>query len=54
MWKRPDGSIIPAYALKKSVAHAPWKGALPPDATIADAFADAATGALINEMTLPE
>lgn len=38
MWKKPDGSILPAYALKKSVTHKPWPGALPPDETITDAF----------------
>jgi hypothetical protein len=38
MWKKPDGTILPAYALKKSVTHKPWPGALPPDETITDAF----------------
>lgn len=40
MWKKPDGTITPAYALKKSVTHKPWPGALPPDETIAQAFAE--------------
>jgi len=38
MWKKPDGTILAAYALKKSVTHKPWPGALPPDQTITDAF----------------
>jgi len=38
MWKKPDGSILPAYALKKSVTHKPWPGALPPDELITGAF----------------
>lgn len=51
MWKKPDGTIIPAYALKKSVTHKPWTGALPPDATIAKEFAEAALDAIENELS---
>lgn len=51
MWKKPDGRIIPAYALKKSVTHKPWVGALPPDATISNAFAEAALDAIENELS---
>lgn len=41
MWKKPDGTIVPAYALKKSVTHKPWPGALPPDETIIEPFVEA-------------
>jgi len=41
MWKKPDGSILPAYALKKSVTHKPWPGALPPDETMIEPFVEA-------------
>lgn len=51
IWKKSDGTITPAYALKKSVTHAPWKGALPPDATISDAFGSAALDAIGNELS---
>jgi len=41
MWKKPDGSILPAYSLKKSVTHKPWPGALPPDEILIEPFVEA-------------
>lgn len=53
MWKKPDGSITPAYALKKSVTHKPWPGALPPDEDYINPFIAAATDVILEEMTKP-
>lgn len=41
-----DGTISPIYALKKSVTHAPWPGALPPEQSYVDPFLDAALESL--------
>jgi len=51
MWKKPDGSITPAYALKKSVTHPPWPGALPPTDDYALPFMDAAADVIVEEIT---
>lgn len=53
MWKKPDGSITPAYALKKSVTHKPWPGALPPDEDYINPFIAAAVDVILEEMTKP-
>jgi len=45
----PDGKIKPIFVLKKSVTHAPWKGALPPENTYVDAFAAGVLDSLIAE-----
>lgn len=37
-----------AYALKKSVTHRPWPGALPPEATYLDAFLNEALDSLVE------
>lgn len=53
MWKKQDGSAVPAYALKKSVTHAPWPGALPPVDDYVNPFIDAAIDVILEEMTKP-
>ena len=53
MWSKPDGTIIPAFVLKKSVTHKPWPNALPTSDSIADAFAGGAMEALIAELEKP-
>lgn len=51
MWKKADGTIEPAFTLKKSVTHKPWPNALPPDAEISDAFAKEAITAVTEEFS---
>lgn len=51
MWKKLDGSITPAYALKKSITHAPWPGSLPPTDDYVLPFIDAAADVIVKEMT---
>lgn len=51
MWKKADGTIEPAFALKKAIKHDPWPNALPPDAEISDAFAKAAITAVTKELS---
>ena len=51
MWKKPDGTIEPAYALKKSQRHDPWPGALPPDEIVADAFLKGVTESIDDQFT---
>lgn len=41
--------VKPAYALKKSVTHRPWPGALPPEASYLDVFLNEALDSLIDD-----
>lgn len=41
------GDAKAAYALRKSVTHRPWPGALPPESSYLDAFIDEALNSLI-------
>jgi hypothetical protein len=45
-----EGGIKPIYALRKSVTHAPWPGALPPEREYVEAFADAAIRHIVSVM----
>jgi hypothetical protein len=45
-----EGGIKPIYALRKSVTHAPWPGALPPENQYVEAFADAAIRHIVSIM----
>ena len=51
MWRKADGTIEPAFALKKSVTHKPWPNALPSDTEISDAFAKEAITAVTEEFS---
>jgi hypothetical protein len=42
--------IKPVFVLKKSVTHKPWKGALPPEKSYLDAFANGALESIIAQM----
>lgn len=44
-----ESGIRPVYALKKSVTHKPWPGALPPEASYVDALIDTALDYLIDQ-----
>lgn len=51
--KGQEGPPRAIYALKKSVTHAPWPGALPPDEDYINPFIAAAMEVIIEEMTKP-
>jgi hypothetical protein len=42
--------IKPVFVLKKSVTHKPWRGALPPDKSYLDAFANGALESIIAQL----
>jgi hypothetical protein len=44
-----ESGIRPVYALKNSVTHKPWPGALPPEASYVDALIDTALDYLIDQ-----
>ena len=48
--KGEGDKIQPIYALRKSVTHAPWPGALPPEREYVEAFADAAIRHIVSIM----
>ena len=48
--KNSPSGIKPVFALKKSVTHKPWKGALPPEKSYLDAFANGALESIIAQM----
>lgn len=47
--KNSPSGIKPVFALKKSVTHKPWQGALPPEKTYLDAFVKGALSLLIQQ-----
>lgn len=51
MWKKDDGTILPAYKLTRSITQKPWTGALPPDALISNAFVKEALDAIDQDFS---
>lgn len=48
--KNAPSGIKPVFALKKSVTHKPWQGALPPEKSYLDAFANGALESIIAQV----